>query len=107
MSTLRSRALPARVRAAFRAPGAVVVGSTDEQKARFQSEAFTRTTAAIRDAVGDASATVEVHGATPYVSYTAAIQNIADLERNIADSALTDDADASRSNADVLRFKAD
>jgi len=58
-----------------------LAGAPEEQKARFQGEAFTQTIAAIRDAVGDASATVEVHGATPYFSYTAVVQNIADLER--------------------------
>lgn len=63
-----------------------LAGASAEQKARFQGEAFTRTIAGIRDAVGDASATVEVHGATPYVSYTDAVQNIADLERGIADA---------------------
>lgn len=62
-----------------------LAGAPAEQKARFQGEAFTQTIAAVRDAVGDA-ATVEVHGATPYVSYTAAVQNIADLERGIADA---------------------
>ncbi|MGF6813178.1 hypothetical protein OKW30_008395 [Paraburkholderia sp. Clong3] len=63
-----------------------LAGASAEQKARFQGEAFTQTVAAVRDAVGDAAATVEVHGATPYVSYTAAVQNIADLERGIADA---------------------
>lgn len=63
-----------------------LAGAPAEQKARFQGEAFTQTIAAVRDAVGDASATVEVHGATPYVSYTAAVQNIAHLERGIADA---------------------
>lgn len=63
-----------------------LAGASADQKARFQGEAFTQTIAAIRDAVGDASATVEVHGATPYISYTAVVQNIADLERGIADA---------------------
>ncbi|TCG01104.1 hypothetical protein BZM26_10170 [Paraburkholderia strydomiana] len=62
-----------------------LAGASAAQKARFQGKAFTRTITAVRAAVGDASATVEVHGATPYVSYTAAVQNIADLERGITD----------------------
>ncbi|SEU40262.1 hypothetical protein SAMN03159335_06252 [Burkholderia cepacia] len=55
-----------------------------EQKARFQGEAFEQTIAAIRDAVGDASATIHVFGATPYAMYTAAVQNFSDLERCIS-----------------------
>jgi hypothetical protein len=62
-----------------------LAGAPAEQKARFQGETFKQIIAAIRDAVGDASATVEVHGAMPYVSYTAVVQNISDLERGIAD----------------------
>ncbi|MGC8213088.1 hypothetical protein [Ralstonia pseudosolanacearum] len=63
-----------------------LAGASAEQRARFQDEASKQTIAAIREAVGDASATVEVHGATPYVSHIAAVQNIADLERGIADA---------------------
>jgi hypothetical protein len=66
-----------------------LAGASAEQKAPFQGEAFTQTIAAIRNAMGDTSATVEVHGATPYVSYIDVVQNIADLERGIADAKRT------------------
>jgi len=46
-----------------------LTGASVEQKARFQGEAFTQTIASVRDAAGDVTATVEVHCATPYVSY--------------------------------------
>ncbi|HDR9070505.1 TPA: hypothetical protein QDA90_005887 [Burkholderia vietnamiensis] len=60
-----------------------LAAASAEQKARFQGEAFEQTIAAIRDAVGDASATIHVFGATPYVMYTAAVQKFSDLERSI------------------------
>ncbi|HDR9034142.1 TPA: hypothetical protein QDB07_001611 [Burkholderia vietnamiensis] len=57
-----------------------LAGASAEQKARFQGEAFEQTVAAIREAVGDASATVHVFGATPYVAYTDVVQKASDLE---------------------------
>ncbi|NIF40124.1 hypothetical protein F3J14_04250 [Burkholderia sp. Tr-862] len=59
-----------------------LTAASAEQKARFQGEAFEQTIAAIREAVGDASATIQVSGATPYLMI-AAVQKFSDFKRGI------------------------
>lgn len=57
-----------------------LTGVSTEQKARFQGDALKETVAALRNAVGDDLATIEVHGAEPFVTYIAAVQTPADLK---------------------------
>jgi hypothetical protein len=60
-----------------------LAGTSSEQNARGRGDMFTQSVAACLDAVGDASASVAVHGATPYISYADAVRKVADLEHRI------------------------